>query len=83
MKTQLYKIGKPEGFLGKILGPLLKPGLPLIGNIMKPWAKIVLISLGLTAAAAATDVAIHIRLAFGLSFACRNTNNSNWRNEWY
>ena len=41
------------GFLGRLLGPLLKSGLPLITNIIKPFVKSVLILLGLTAAAAA------------------------------
>ena len=44
------------GFLGRLLGPLLKTGLPLIKNIMKPLAKSDLIPLGLTAAASAADV---------------------------
>ena len=39
------------GFLGRLLGPLLKTGLPLIKNVIKPLAKSVLIPLGLTAAA--------------------------------
>ena len=47
-----------EGFLGKLLGPLLKTGLPLIKNVIKPLAKSVLIPLGLTAAASA-GAAIH------------------------
>ena len=29
-KTQLLKIGQSRGFLGSLLGPLLKTGLPLI-----------------------------------------------------
>ena len=29
------------GFLGKLWGPLLKTGLPLIKNVIKPLAKIV------------------------------------------
>ena len=29
-KTQLSKMMQSGGFLGKILGPLLKPGLPII-----------------------------------------------------
>ena len=33
--------------------------MPLIGNVLKPLAKSVLIQLGLTAAASATDTAIH------------------------
>ena len=58
LKTQLHKIRQSREFSGKVLGPLLKTGLPLIGNILKPLAKNVLIPLGLTAAAA-TDKAIH------------------------
>ena len=46
------------GFLGRPLGPLLKTGLQLIKNVLKPLSKIVLISLGLTEAAA-TDTGIH------------------------
>ena len=47
------------GFLGRLLGPLLKTGLPLIKNVTKALAKSVLIPLGLTAAAPAVDVGIH------------------------
>ena len=43
LKTQLYKIGQSGGFLGRILGPLLKTGFPLLGNVLKPLAKSVLI----------------------------------------
>ena len=46
------------GFLSRILRPLLKIGLPLMKNVLKPLAKSVLIPLELTAAAA-TDAAIH------------------------
>ena len=55
-KTQISKMVKSVGFLGRLLGPLLKTGLPLIKNIIKPLAKSVLIPLGLTAAA---DAGIH------------------------
>ena len=58
-KTQLHKIGQSGGFLGRLLGPLLKTGLPLIGNVLKPLAKSVLIPLGLTATVSATDAAIY------------------------
>ena len=58
-KTQLHKIGQSGGFLGRLLGPLLKTGLPLMKNVLKPFAKSVLIPLRLTAAASATDAAIH------------------------
>ena len=47
------------GFLGRLLGPLLKRGLPLIKIAIEPLAKSVLIPLGLTAAASAADVGIH------------------------
>ena len=52
-KTQLSKMIQSRGFLGRLLGPLLKTGLPLIKNVIKPLAKSVLIPLGLTAAASA------------------------------
>ena len=65
-KTQLHKIGQSGGFLGRPLGPLLKTGLPLIGNVLKPLAKSVLILLGLTAASSETDAAIHMKM-FGSS----------------
>ena len=42
---------QPGGFLGRLLGPLLKMGLPLIKNVIKLLAKSVLISLELTVAA--------------------------------
>ena len=44
-KTQLSKIMQSGGFLGRLLGPLLKTGLPLIKNVIKPLAKSVLIPL--------------------------------------
>ena len=47
------------GFLGRLLGSLLKTGLPLIKNVIKPLVKSVLIPLGLTAAALASDSEIH------------------------
>ena len=50
------------GFLGRLLGPLLKTGLPLISNVIKPLDKSVLIPLGLTAAASATDAGIHKKI---------------------
>ena len=63
-KTQLSKMIQSGGFLGKLLGPLLKTGLPLIKNVIKPLAKIILIPLGLTAAAAAAaaDAGIHRKI---------------------
>ena len=57
-KTQLRKKGQSRGFLGKLLGLLLKTELPLMRNVLKPVAKSVFIPLGLTAAASPTDAAI-------------------------
>ena len=61
-KTQLHKIGQSGEFLGRLLGPLLKTGLPLMKNVLKPLAKSVLIPVGLTAAASSTDAAICLDL---------------------
>ena len=57
--TQLSKVIQSGGFLSRFLGPLLKTELPLIKNVIKPLAKSVSISLGLTAAASAADAGIH------------------------
>ena len=61
-KTQLSKMIQSGGFLGRLLGPLLKTGLPFIKNVIKPLAKSVLISLGLTAAALVADAGIHEKI---------------------
>ena len=45
-KTELSKVIQSGGFLGRLLGPLLKPGLPLMKNVIQPLTKSVLISLG-------------------------------------
>ena len=58
-KTQLSKMIQSGGFLGRLLGPLLKTGLPLITNVIKPLARIVLTPVGLTPAASAADAGIH------------------------
>ena len=52
-KTKLSKMIQSGGFLGRLLGPLLKTWIPLMKNVIKLLAKSVLISLGLTAAALA------------------------------
>ena len=54
-KTQLSKMI----FLGRLLGPLLRTGLPLMKSVIKPLAKSALVPLGLTAAASAADAGIH------------------------
>ena len=61
-KAQINKIIQSGGFLGKLLGPLLKAGLPLIKNVIKPLAKSVLIPLGLTAVASAADAGIYKKI---------------------
>ena len=61
-KTQLHKIGQSGGFLGRLLGPLLKTGLPLMENVLKPLTKSVLFPLGLTVAASETDAAVHKKM---------------------
>ena len=61
-KTQLHKMGESGGFFDRLLGPLIKTGLPLMKNVLKQFVKKVLISLGLTAAASTTDTAIHKKM---------------------
>ena len=61
-KTQLHEIVLSGRFLGRLLGPLLKTGLHLMKNVLKPLAKSVLIPLGLTATVSATDAAIHKKI---------------------
>ena len=50
------------GFLGRLLGPLLKTGLTLMKNVIKTLAKRVFIPLGLTAAASAVDAGIYKKI---------------------
>ena len=58
-KAQLSRMIQSGGFLGRLLGSLLKTGLPLIKDVIKPLAKSVLIPLGLTTAPSAADAGIH------------------------
>ena len=51
-----------RGFLGRLLGPLLRTGMPLIKSVIKLLAKSVLVPLGLTAAASAVDAGIHKKI---------------------
>ena len=62
-KTQLHKIGKSGGFFGRLLGQLLKHGFPLTKNVLELLAKSVLIPLGLTAVASASDTPIQKKLS--------------------
>ena len=56
-KGQIFKIIQSGGFLGKILGPLLKTGLPLLKSIIKPLGL-----LGLTAASSAIDADVQQKI---------------------
>ena len=49
-KAQISKLIQSGRFLGKLLGPLLKTGLPLLKSVIKPLGL-----LGLTAASSAID----------------------------
>ena len=61
-KTQLSKMIQSGRFLGRLVGPLLKTGLPLMKNVLQPLAKSVLLPSGLSAAALAADVGIHKKI---------------------
>ena len=58
-KTQLSKMTQSGGFLGRLLGPLLRTELPLMKSVIKPLAKSVLIPLGLTVTTSAADAGIN------------------------
>ena len=62
LKTELSKKIQSGGFLSRLLGPLLKTELPLIKNVIKPFAKSVLVPFGLTAAASAADAGIRKKI---------------------
>ena len=61
-KPQISKIIQSGGFLGRLLGPLLITGLPLIKNVINALASSVLIPLGLTAAVSAADAGTHKKI---------------------
>ena len=46
-KTELFKMVQWGGYFGRLLGSLLKTGLPLMKNLIKPLAKSILVPLGL------------------------------------
>ena len=62
-KIQLSIMIQSGKILGRLLGPLLKTGLSLMKNGIKPLAKSVSIPLGLTAAASAADTGIHKKIS--------------------
>ena len=61
-KTDLLKMIQLGGFVGRLLGPLLRTGLPLIKNLIQPLANSVLIPLELI-----------ISISSSISSRCRNT----------
>ena len=56
-KAQISKVIQSGGFLGKLLSPLLKPGIPLLKSVIKPLGL-----LGLTTASSAIDAGIQKKL---------------------
>ena len=72
-KAQLSKMIQSGGYLGRLLGPSLKTGLPVIKNVIKSLAKSFLIPLGLTIAASAVDAGIHEKI---LGYGRRNSYSS-------
>lgn len=55
LKPQISKIIQLAGFFVNFLGPVLKIGLPLTKNVLRPQAKIVPLLLGLTAPASPSE----------------------------
>ena len=75
--ARISKIIQSGGFLGRLLGPLLKNGFSLIKNVIKPLDKSVLIPLGLTAAVSAADAGIHKKI---LGSRHNRSSSSAWHN---
>ena len=57
-KTHLFKKGESGGFLGRLLGPLLKHCLPLMNNVLKSLITSSLIPLGIATKTSETDATI-------------------------
>ena len=75
----MRKIRQSGGFLGRLLGPLFKTGLPLLKNVLTPLPQSVLVPLELTASAAATDAAIQNK-NFGSGMTTLTTSNEKMDN---
>ena len=69
MKETTRKITSPEGGFFKFFWPLMTAGLPLMKNLLTMLAKNVLIPLGLTAEASATNVAIQSKIFGSVTLA--------------
>ena len=67
LKGPTRKSTGEEGGILHFLRTLIKAGLPLIKIVLSPLAKTILTPLGLTAAASATDAAVHKKM-FGSGF---------------
>ena len=59
--TQISKIVQLGGFIGRLLGLLLKNDLLLMKNVLMPLAKSVLIPAGLTTVSSEAEAGIHKR----------------------
>ena len=78
-KTELSKIVQSGGFLGRLLRPLLKTGLPLLKNRFKLLTKSILIPLWLTAAA---DAGMHKKiLGLGMTILIISYKEVGWNHE--
>ena len=62
-KLQLSRMIQLGGFLSRLLGLLLKAGLPVIGNVRKPLTESILVLLELTVAVSATDADIYKKIS--------------------
>ena len=61
-KGQLHERGQSEGFFGTRLRLSLKPALLLMGKVLNPLAKVILMPFSLTVGASATEAAIHKKI---------------------
>ena len=60
-QTGIFKIIQSGGFLGRLLGPLMKIVLSLMRKVVQPLAKRALITLRATAVTLGKDSRIHIQ----------------------
>ena len=77
----MQEIWQSGGFIDRILGPLLKTGLPLMKNVLKPLTKSVLIPLGLTVAAPGTDASVQMKM-FGSGMTTLKISNEEMDVSW-
>ena len=75
---KISKMIQSGELLGRFLGPLLKTGLPLMKNVIKPLAKSIFIPLELTGGASAADTGVHKK---NVRIWQYNTNNIKLWNE--